>query len=273
MPPGAIGFPSQHDVNFDLLLMSIESVASNLYYWDGSDRNGGGLDVTDVNFVVPSGVFWDVFDANFAVTTADGSDQLLPGGLIQRTSTDIWPDGVDSGTMHKHLALQVRDNDGNSGTTAPQGIYLISWQVRSAGFATSAPFFFVQRTPAISDAMRDIAVEWVENNIEMLTSPPQLTGDYNDDGTVDAADYVVWRKTLGQSMYLAADGNGNDEIDDGDYTVWSQHFGEPASPSGGGLSIPEPAGSWFVLIGLAGFTVIYRRRIRLETRICSVILG
>jgi hypothetical protein len=162
MPSGASGFPSQHDVNFDLLPMSIESVASNLFYWDGSDLDGGGVDSTDVNFVVPTGVFWDVFDANFVVTTADGSDQLLSGGLIQRTSTDVWPDGIDSGTMHKHLALQIRDNDGNSGTTAPQGIYLISWQVRSAGFETSEPVFFVHRTPNVSDATRDIAVDWVE---------------------------------------------------------------------------------------------------------------
>jgi hypothetical protein len=252
MPPGAIGFPSQHDVNFDLLPMSIASVASNLFYWDGSDLNGGGVDVTDVNFVIPSGVFWDVFDANFAATTADGSDQLLPGGLIQRTSTDIWPDGVDSGTMHKHLALQVRDNDGNSGTTAPQGIYLISWQVRSAGFATSAPFFFVHRTPAINDATRDVAVSWVEENIEMLTSPPsqQLSGDFNTDGVVDAADYVMWRKLLGQGGTV-----------DQDYADWVTHFGESQLPGGAGtVSVPEPRSAMFVTIGMAGFAVIWARR-------------
>ena len=37
-----------------------------------------------------------------------------------------------------------------------------------------------------------------------------LAGDYNLDGIVDAADYVVWRKTLGQSgTDLAADGNNS----------------------------------------------------------------
>jgi hypothetical protein len=30
-----------------------------------------------------------------------------------------------------------------------------------------------------------------------LYENPALPGDYNGDGTVDAADYVVWRKTLG----------------------------------------------------------------------------
>jgi len=250
MPSGASGFPSQHDVSFDLLPMSIGLVSSNLFYWDGSDVNGGGIDLTDVDFIVPTDVYWDVFDANFAPSTVSGADQLVSGGLIQRTSTDIWPDGIDSGTIHKHLALQVRDNDGNPDTAAPAGVYLISWQVRSAGFETSKPFFFVHRTPMISDAVRDVAVAWVEDNIEMLTSPPQLPGDYNGDGSVDAADYVVWRKTFGQTELLLADGNRNEEIDAGDYTGWSEGFGEWQPPGkAGSEGVPEPATCALLLLG------------------------
>ena len=48
-----------------------------------------------------------------------------------------------------------------------------------------------------------------------------LAGDYNHDGIVDAADYIVWRNTLGQiGTGLAADGNNNGQIDTGDYDVW-----------------------------------------------------
>ena len=46
-------------------------------------------------------------------------------------------------------------------------------------------------------------------------------GDYNHNGTVDAADYVVWRHTLGQSgTSLAADGDGSGTIDQADYDEW-----------------------------------------------------
>jgi hypothetical protein len=268
MPPGASGFPSQRDVNFDLLPMSVEAVVSNLFYWDGSDANGGGVDLTDVDFVVPTGLYWEVHNfETFEVTTADGSDQLVPGGLIQRTSNDVWPDGVDSGTIHKHLALQVRDDDGNSGTTAPQGVYLISWQARSAGFATSDPFFFVHRTPAISDATRDVAVEWVEANIEMLISPPQLTGDYNGDGSVNAADYVVWRKTLGQSgTDLPADGNGDEQITDEDYTVWRENFGASGSSMGAGsASVPEPGSMALVVAAIILSSALGRQLVHRES--------
>jgi hypothetical protein len=66
-----------------------------------------------------------------------------------------------------------------------------------------------------------------------------LPGDYNHNNVVDAADYALWRKTLGQSgTGLTADGNGNGQIDTGDYDIWRAHFGR-TSP-GSGESVPEP---------------------------------
>ncbi len=57
-----------------------------------------------------------------------------------------------------------------------------------------------------------------------------IPGDYNHDGVVDAADYLLWRLTLGQSgNNLAADGNNNRQIDDGDYDVWRARFGSVAT--------------------------------------------
>ena len=77
-----------------------------------------------------------------------------------------------------------------------------------------------------------------------------LAGDYNKNGTVDAADYVVWRGTLGSTSNLAADGNGNNVIDAGDYTVWRSHFGQTAgSGSVTSGAIPEPATLAMLLVG------------------------
>jgi hypothetical protein len=62
---------------------------------------------------------------------------------------------------------------------------------------------------------------------------PELPGDYNGSHVVDAADYVLWRKSLGAqvSQYSGADGNGSSKIDDADYSVWRTNFGAPASAS------------------------------------------
>ncbi len=57
---------------------------------------------------------------------------------------------------------------------------------------------------------------------------PALPGDYNLNHVVDAADYVLWRKTLGnnvQPAYSGADGDGNNVVNSNDYTVWRSNFG------------------------------------------------
>ena len=56
-------------------------------------------------------------------------------------------------------------------------------------------------------------------------------GDYNDDGIVDAADYVVWRKAQGQAatFFTGADGDGSGLVDDADYDLWRSRFGDPSA--------------------------------------------
>ncbi|WP_197524718.1 SdrD B-like domain-containing protein [Botrimarina hoheduenensis] len=56
-------------------------------------------------------------------------------------------------------------------------------------------------------------------------------GDYNGDGSVNAADYTVWRDSLdgGVPGDLRADGNGDGVVDALDYAVWQQNYGQTAA--------------------------------------------
>jgi hypothetical protein len=84
-----------------------------------------------------------------------------------------------------------------------------------------------------------------------------LLGDYNRNGTVDAADYVVWRNSVGQTgAGLDADGDASGTIDAGDYNLWRAHFGQNAGSSASIASfatakpaVPEPASAWLTLLG------------------------
>jgi hypothetical protein len=71
-----------------------------------------------------------------------------------------------------------------------------------------------------------------------------VAGDYNDDGRVDAADYVSWRSSLGQvGAGLAADGNGDLHVNQADYEVWRLNVGTTLggnSASGSLSAVPQP---------------------------------
>lgn len=70
-----------------------------------------------------------------------------------------------------------------------------------------------------------------------------LAGDYNGDQRVDAADYAVWRESLGQSgIGLAADGSGNGTVGESDLEIWRNNFGAGVTASGGAATtVPEPS--------------------------------
>jgi hypothetical protein len=78
--------------------------------------------------------------------------------------------------------------------------------------------------------------------------PPTIQGDYNGDGKVDAADYVVWRKDPGT--------HGGDP--DG-YNTWRMNFGRPDAPPGLGSAVPEPGTITFAMLALAALGACRRR--------------
>lgn len=62
--------------------------------------------------------------------------------------------------------------------------------------------------------------------------PPPLSGDYNGDNKVNAADYTVWRDASGKTVvpYTGGDGNGDGVVDALDYEVWVSQYGKTYTP-------------------------------------------
>jgi predicted outer membrane repeat protein/parallel beta-helix repeat protein len=63
-----------------------------------------------------------------------------------------------------------------------------------------------------------------------LQPTDRILGDYNGDNMVDAADYYVWRSTVGSTTDLRADGNGDGVVDEADRAVWRANFGAMGEP-------------------------------------------
>lgn len=76
-----------------------------------------------------------------------------------------------------------------------------------------------------------------------LLTPVQIPGDFNRDGTVDAADYVTWRKGLGTTYTQ------------NDYNVWRAHFGltgGSGSGSSANAAVPEPTSVVLLICAVVG---------------------
>lgn len=114
----------------------------------------------------------------------------------------------------------------------------------SEGVQQTVKAFYSRDATEKNSAEEPLPPEWhptLDITYTLASLPP--SGDYNHDGVVDAADYVAWRDTLGQSVSSAgsgADGNQNGLIDSGDYDYWRLRFGNTVSGLGAGSSVPEP---------------------------------
>ena len=77
--------------------------------------------------------------------------------------------------------------------------------------------------------------------------PVILAGDYNDDGQVDAADYIVWRKLAGADFDLPNETASPGDIDIDDFAAWQSNFGATAPGNSDPANAPEPATMLLVL--------------------------
>jgi hypothetical protein len=90
--------------------------------------------------------------------------------------------------------------------------------------------------------------------INLAVTVPGVAGDYNNDGSVDAGDYVVWRMNQGTTNPLPNDNNIGGTIGQAHYDLWRAHFGETVgsgSQIGSGAPVPEPALAVLLAFALA----------------------
>jgi hypothetical protein len=91
------------------------------------------------------------------------------------------------------------------------------------------------------------------DNFRLITEVSEgVPGDYNGNGKVDTADYILWRK--GGPLQNEVDTPGT--VNAADYTEWRARFGNPeiigTGLQGGNAAVPEPATVLLVVTALAG---------------------
>ena len=154
----------------------------------------------------------------------------------------------------KHLVIYALRYDATDSIAPPVGAYGIFARLTSNLYAPSDPFLIV-----INNGVDDFP-QMVPAALA-INAAAFLPGDYNHDDRVDAADYVVWRKTLGSTTALAADGSGNQQVDQADFDVWRHNFGTSIAGSGLAISaVPEPNGWVLAVVSFGTYLFVFSKR-------------
>lgn len=178
------------------------------------------------------------------VQSSLGTTHVQLGGLV---AGDAYDTIISNGNAHLAGALEVE---------------LMNTFLPEAGDS----FTVLQAQGTIFDDFQDIGVPdlpegllWDYRKTTKTVTLSVVAPDFNSDGTVNAADYTVWRDAL-VSGSLDADANGDLQVNQTDYEIWRRFYGVvlPSASLPSSVSAPEPAAG--ILATLAGLAVAGRKR-------------
>ncbi len=261
--PGALANPSGAD--YQLLLRDIDAIAGELQKFE----TAGVPVVWRPLHEAQGGWFWwgahgpDTFRQLWSLTydrltDYHGLDNLIweftssaaegdfldwyPGDdMVDMVGLDIYTD--PSSSMSGQWTDMLEQYDGNkmialSETgTLPNADQMAQWGIEWSYFSPWTNFWENFSAAEMQATLGHEDIITLDELPQLPWSLNAVPGDFNFDGSVDAADFTVWRNGLG-SIYTPAD-----------YQVWQTHFGM-TSPT---RTVPEPSGilGWLVIAVLS----------------------
>ena len=225
-------------------------------------------------------------NATFDVVNSDSANAQLTLGAVGQSGGVRSLTKTGNGTLALSAAISFTGN-----TTVQAG----KLSLANRGLADSADVFLstgstlelmFSGTPDFIDSLFIDGVSqpigtWgavgsgAQHTSSLMTGPGWLqistfvfAGDFNNDGTVDAADYTVWRNNLGDAdeAIINYNGDGLNGVDEADFNVWKQHYGESSITGPGAVgiaqplaAIPEPATNMLLLLTTVGMSLRRRR--------------
>ncbi len=230
----------------------VVSVGNQLVVWDTGTLDGDGTiegNVRSDGFVAPGNSAGKLTITGNYTQRDTGYYSVEIFGLNQGTDYDLLDVG---GVANIAGVLEVDVTDNGYSPMLGDAFEIL----RAAGGVVGT--FDSEYLRSIGDNVR-LTTIYGANSVNLAVVPIQ-TADYNANGIVDAADYTVWRNSLGQTgLAPAADGDGNGVVDALDYAVWRNHFGEtPVIGIVGSIATPEP--STAVLSILTSVLLLLQRR-------------
>ncbi len=227
---------------------------------------GGGTVVGIVDYTGPHNNVVLIVDPDTGEAAIQNQSQFdvdIDGYLITSESGSLDPAGWTSfGDSGQSGWTEANAADNHIGELNLSGSRYLAGESSALGIGT--PFDFND-----AGVQQDLEFEFHLASGETMTGvveygalpPAGLLGDYNGDGSVDAADYTVWRDTLSAGATTLLNDPTPGTVDESDYTYWRSHFGETlgSGASIASAAVPEPA-SMLLMAGALLVPWICRRR-------------
>ncbi len=132
-----------------------------------------------------------------------------------------------------------------------------AWTLTASGGAGFHPVITQLQFASLYEGNYAVSNVWI--GPESAFFAPPTPGDFNADGTVDAADLALWQAgvgTTGNATHWQGDADGDADVDGADFLVWQRNLGMTTAMPGAS-SVPEPVtstSSIAILCALASLT-------------------
>jgi hypothetical protein len=160
---------------------------------------------------------------------------LKPLGGVFRQGLEGQTQSLFDANARSNLSLTVFADDGNTLLSVANGTGAGQVESISDLTLTTAGTYYLRVTGA------SLSVQLYQLQLSAMALSAGCCGDYNHDGAINAADYVVWRKGLGTDFIAE------------DYHIWRAYFGHTAASGNGAnpkIAVPESATSIMSVVAM-----------------------
>jgi hypothetical protein len=189
-------------------------------------------DTDELVTIADVGQGWHTYTATITPTTVTFTIDLFRDGL---RNTSITPDEVTG------------ERPGAPGVDAAA-----TWEI-----STTAAGYNSLRLGGPSGLSSAGSGPMAFDNILLQLQAPDVGGgdpDFDDDGDVDGADFLIWQQGLGmtgQPDKSTGDATGDGNVDGADLAAWQMAFGQTGLGVGAAGAVPEPTAATLAAAALA----------------------